>query len=259
MINKLSSLGELRFAVSDDLTVTSFDVRGANRSMRRTLRGSPFGASEPGIQIRFSLWQADAAPNPEPLAVSDIVRPIKTTTLSDVWGLLQRHEFDLRRRNGEWQHQFRETYDRGDGAAVLLCDLGDKSVILTRQFRYPAYYRGETPFLLEACAGKLDGDDPEACARKEAAEETGFTVGRLIKAYDCFMSPGSVTERLTLYVGFVEGPAGGSGGGLEDEGEDIEIVRLPFATALGMIDTGEIADAKTILLLQYAALRGLFA
>jgi ADP-ribose pyrophosphatase len=191
--------------------------------------------------------------------VSDFVRPIKTTTLSDAWGLLQRHEFDLRRRNGQWQHQIRETYDRGDGAAVLLCDVSDTSVVLTRQFRYPAYYRGETPFLLEVCAGKLDGDDPEACARKETTEETGFTVGRLLKAYDCFMSPGSVTERLTLYVGVVDGRASGDGGGLEDEGEDIEVVRLPFATALAMIETGEIADAKTILLLQYAALKGLFA
>lgn len=191
--------------------------------------------------------------------MSDFVRPIKTTTLSDAWGLLQRHEFDLRRRNGQWQHQIRETYDRGDGAAVLLCDVSDTSVVLTRQFRYPAYYRGETPFLLEVCAGKLDGDDPEACARKETTEETGFTVDRLLKAYDCFMSPGSVTERLTLYVGFVDGRASGDGGGLEDEGEDIEVVRLPFATALAMIETGEIADAKTILLLQYAALKGLFA
>ena len=82
--------------------------------------------------------------------MSDFVRPIKTTTLSDAWGLLQRHEFDLRRRNGQWQHQIRETYDRGDGAAVLLCDVSDTSVVLTRQFRYPAYYRGETPFLLDA-------------------------------------------------------------------------------------------------------------
>src|SRR6185312_3857278 len=130
----------------------------------------------------------------------DFVRPIKTTTLSDAWGLLQRHEFDLRRRNGQWQHQIRETYDRGDGAAVLLCDVSDTSVVLTRQFRYPAYYRGETPFLLEVCAGK------------ETTEETGFTVGRLLKAYDCFMSPGSVTERLTLYVGFVDGRASGDGG-----------------------------------------------
>ena len=191
--------------------------------------------------------------------MSDLVRPIKTTTLSDAWGLVQRHEFELRRRNGEWQHQIRETYDRGDGAGVLLIDTVEKTVILTRQFRYPAFYRGETPMLLEVCAGKLDGDDPEGCARKEAMEETGYQVGRLEKAYDCFMSPGSVTERLTLFVGMIEGEPHSHGGGLEDEGEDIEVVRLPFATALKMVETGEIADAKTILLLQYAAFKVMLA
>lgn len=189
----------------------------------------------------------------------DIVRPIKTTTLSDTWGLLQRHEFELRRRNGQWQRQIRETYDRGDGAAVLLCDRSDNSIILTRQFRYPAYYRGETPYVIEVCAGKLDGDDPEACARKEAIEETGYRVGRIERAYDCFMSPGSVTERLSLFIGFVEGKAEAQGGGLEDEGEDIDVIRLPFAAALKMVETGDIADAKTILLLQYAALTGVFS
>jgi len=189
----------------------------------------------------------------------DVVRSNKTTTLADAWGLLQRHEFEFRRRNGAWQRQIRETYDRGDGAAILLCDLSDKTVVLTRQFRYPAYYRGETPYVIEVCAGKLDGDGPEACARKEAVEETGYRVGRIDQAYDCFMSPGSVTERLTLFVGIVDGPAESRGGGMEDEGEDIEVVRLPFVAALKMVETGEIADAKTILLLQYAALRGVFA
>jgi nudix-type nucleoside diphosphatase (YffH/AdpP family) len=191
--------------------------------------------------------------------VSDLVKPIATTTLSDTWGLLQRHEFELRRRNGDWQRQARETYDRGDGAATLVCDLADKSVILTRQFRYPAYYRGEDPFLIEVCAGKLEGDDPETCARKEAEEETGYTLGRIEKAFDCFMSPGSVTERLTLYVGYVEGAAAAEGGGLAHEGEDIEVLRLPFEAALRMLDSGEIADAKTIVLLQYARLKGIFA
>lgn len=184
--------------------------------------------------------------------MTDFLRPIKTTTLSDKWGLVQRHEFELKRRNGEWQHQIRETYDRGDGAAVLLCDRSDGSVILIRQFRYPAFYRGENPYLIEACAGKLEGDDPETCARKEAEEETGYRAGTLIKAYDIFMSPGSVTERLTLFIGLIDAPAGGSGGGLEHEGEDIEVLRLPFAKALDMIETGEIIDAKTILLLNYA-------
>ena len=191
--------------------------------------------------------------------MADYLRPLKTTTLSDKWGLVQRHEFELRRRNGEWQHQIRETYDRGDGAAVLLCDRTDSSVILIRQFRYPAFYRGESPYLIEVCAGKLEGDDAETCARKEAEEETGYRVGELIRAYDCFMSPGSVTERLTLYVGFVDAPAGGAGGGLHHEGEDIEVLRVPVAEALRMVESGEIADAKTVLLLQYTALKGVFS
>ena len=190
--------------------------------------------------------------------MTDFIRPIRTTTLAQGWGLVQRHEFELRRRNGEWQHQIRETYDRGDGAAVLLCDRSDNSVILIRQFRYPAFYRGEDPFMIEVCAGKLDGDDAETCARKEAVEETGYpVVGELIKAFDCFASPGSVTERLILFVGFVDTAADGAGGGLHEEGEDIEVLRLPFVKALQMVESGEIADAKTILLLQYAALKGL--
>ena len=108
-------------------------------------------------------------------------------------------------------------------------------------------------------AGKLEGDDAETCARKEAEEETGYRAGELIKAYDCFMSPGSVTERLTLYIGFVDSQAGGAGGGLHHEGEDIEVIRLPFAQALEMVASGEIIDAKTILLLQYAALNGILS
>jgi GDP-mannose pyrophosphatase NudK len=210
----------------------------------------------------FSLGSASGCAREGPpsgdFAVTDFLKPIKTTTLSDTWGLLQRHEFDLRRRDGSWQRQIRETYDRGDGAAVLLCNLSDGSVILTRQFRYPAIYRGEQPYLIEVCAGKLEGDDAETCARKEALEETGYEVGRLEKAFDCFMSPGSVTERLTLFLGFIEGGAESSGGGLRDEGEDIEVVRMPFSEAMRQVAAGEIADAKTVMLLQYAALNQVF-
>lgn len=190
--------------------------------------------------------------------MSDIVRAVSSTTLAKAWGTLAEHSFELRRRDGRWQHLVRETYDRGDGAAVLLCDIAGKSVVLTRQFRYPAYAVGDTPLLLEACAGKLDGDDPETCARREAMEETGYRIGRLERVCRCFMSPGAVTERLTLFIGIIEGAADAAGGGLEHEGEDIEVVRLPVATALGMIESGDIADAKTIILLQHAALTGMF-
>lgn len=192
--------------------------------------------------------------------VTDFLRPIAEETLSNSFGVVKRHSFEIRRWDGSWQRQIRETYDSGDGAAVLLCDVAEKAVILIRQFRYPAFYRGENPYLVEVCAGRLDGDEPEACARKEAEEEAGYRPTRLEKAYECFMSPGSVTERLTLFLGWIDQNASvGGGGGLAHEGEDIEVVRLPFETALKMAEAGEIADAKTIMLLQFARLRGVFA
>src|SRR5215207_7606114 len=153
--------------------------------MTRSKRNDPNGVrlcAEPALPGARRMPQL-ARPREEP-AVTDFLRPIKTTTLSDKWGLVQRHEFELRRRNGEWQKQVRETYDRGDGAAVLLCDVAARSVILTRQFRYPAHYRGENPFLIEVCAGKLEGDSAETCARKEAMEECGYSLERLDKAFD---------------------------------------------------------------------------
>ena len=190
--------------------------------------------------------------------MAEIVRNLRSTTLSTAWGLLQRHEFELRRRSGDWQAQVRETYDRGDGAAILLCDRADGMVVLIRQFRFPAFYRGEPGYVIEACAGKLEGDDSQTCARKEALEETGYLVGAITQAFDCFMSPGSVTERLTLFIGEISGPPAATGGGLAHEGEDIEVLRLPFRTALDMVASGDIADAKTVMLLQYAALNRIF-
>lgn len=190
--------------------------------------------------------------------MTDFLRALSSTAVASNWGLVQRHDFELRRRDGTWQRQMRETYDSGDGAAVLLCDVAAGIVVLTRQFRFPAFYRGEAPFLVEACAGKLDGDTPEACVRREALEETGYAVGHIERAFDCFVSPGAVTERVTLLVGHIEGPPRTGGGGLAAEGEDIEVLHLPFRTALAMVETGEIADAKTILLLHYAALKGVF-
>lgn len=190
--------------------------------------------------------------------MSDFVRPIRDTVMSDAWGVVRRHEFELRRRDGEWQRQVRETYDRGDGAAVLLCDRAAGEVILTRQFRYPAYLRGGEAYVIEACAGKLEGDPPEICARKEALEETGHVVGEMIRVFESMMSPGSVTEVLTLYIGFVAGEPADRGGGLVHEGEDIEVIRLPFARAMAMVEQGEIHDAKTVMLLLEAARRGIF-
>lgn len=187
------------------------------------------------------------------------VRIVSQELLSDNWGLVKKTTLELQRRNGEWQRQIRETYDRGDGAATLLCDPARGTVILTRQFRFPAYYHGDSGALIEVCAGKLEGDDPLTCAKKEAEEETGYRVETIRKVFESYMSPGSVTEKLSLFIGTYDARSRVSdGGGLEDEGEDIEVLEMPFETAMRMVASGEIADAKTIMLLQHAALSGVF-
>ena len=187
------------------------------------------------------------------------LRMISSEVLSANWGEVKKHTFDLQRRDGTWQRQVRETYDRGHGAAVLLYNRDKRTIILTRQFRFPAWYVGdETPWLIEAPAGKLDGDDPLTCAKKEAEEETGYRVHDLTLVAAPYMSPGSVTERLYLYVGAYQANERVSdGGGLEAEGEDIETLELPFAEAMAMLERGEIVDGKTIILLQYLALKAL--
>jgi len=190
--------------------------------------------------------------------VNERVRVIDKEVLADSWGKLTRWTLELQRRSGEWQRQTRETYDRGDGAAILLYDPDRKTVILTRQFRFPVYFNGEPGYIIEVCAGKLDGDDPATCARKEAEEETGYRVTDVRQVFRSYMSPGSVTERLSLFIVQYDADKRVSeGGGHAHEGEDIEVLELPFAQALEMVEAGEINDAKTVMLLQYAALKGL--
>jgi ADP-ribose pyrophosphatase len=186
------------------------------------------------------------------------VKIIGSEVLAESWGKLTRWTLELQRRNGDWQRQVRETYDRGDGAGILLYNEEKKTVILTRQFRFAVYFNDEPGYLIEVCAGKLDGDDPVTCAKKEAEEETGYRVSDVRQVYRSYMSPGSVTERLSLFVGKYDAASKVSeGGGHVHEGEDIEVLELPFAEALRMLETGEINDAKTVMLLQYAALHGL--
>lgn len=187
------------------------------------------------------------------------VRIIESTVVAQNWGLVKRTTFELNRSDGSWQTQVRETYDRGDGAAVLLYNRAQRSVVLTRQFRFPAFYNGDSGWLVEACAGKLEGDDPITCARKEAEEETGFRVHDVALVFSgTYMSPGSVTERLSLFVAeYDAGSRVSAGGGLAHEGEDIEVLEVGFDAALAMMRSGEIADAKTIMLLQHLALSGL--
>jgi GDP-mannose pyrophosphatase NudK len=188
----------------------------------------------------------------------DRIRIIGEEVLSRNWGTLKRTTFDYQRGDGTWQRQVRETYARGPAAAVLLHNPETRKVILVRQFRFPVYVEGKDGWLLEVCAGLLEGEDPETCAIREAEEEAGYRVKKLVHAFDADMSPGSVIETVSCFVG-TYGPDSrvSDGGGLQDEGEDIEVVELDFAEALRMTETGGITDAKTILLLQYLALHPL--
>lgn len=176
---------------------------------------------------------------------------------SQGWHVLRRTTFDYRRSDGEWITQQRETYDRGDGATILLYDTERAVVLLTRQFRYPAYVNGHPDGrLIETAAGLLDDDDdPETAVRRESYEELGVVLGPIRHVFDVFMSPGSVTEKLHFYAApYSRDQIGGDGGGVVAEGEDIEALEVPFDDVLGMVGDGRIADAKTIMLIQWAAL-----
>lgn len=188
--------------------------------------------------------------------VSGRVRLHELTILSDNHYVLRKASFDWRRSDGAWQAQMREAYDIGDGVAVLPFDPGRGTVLLIRQFRWPAFEAGYRPLLIEAIAGKLDGDDPADGARREALEEAGVTLTNLRRAFHVFMSPGAVTEKLSLFVADYDSTqARGAGGGHAHEGEDIEVLELTLDQALTMVERGEIIDAKTILLLQWLALK----
>jgi nudix-type nucleoside diphosphatase (YffH/AdpP family) len=196
---------------------------------------------------------SDAMPGPERLRV------VAEQLLSDDWFVLKKTTFDYRRRDGRWQRLSRETYDRGNGAVLLMFNAARGTVVLTRQFRFPAFVNGcSDGLLIEACAGLLDGDDAQACIRREAQEETGFAVRAPRKVFEAYMSPGSVTEKLHFFVAeYEEGDRIAAGGGDVAEGEDIEVIELPLADALRMVASGAIEDGKTIMLLQHAALVGL--
>jgi ADP-ribose pyrophosphatase len=183
------------------------------------------------------------------------VRIQGVVTLSHDWYLLQKTTFDYLRRDGQWQTQTRETYDRGDGATILLYNKAKRTVILIRQFRFPTYREGHDGFLIESAAGLLEEASAEQRIRAEVEEETGYRVGDVHKVFEAFMSPGSVTERLHFFVAEYD-PASriGDGGGLVHEGEDIEVLELPLAQALQMVADGRICDGKTIMLLQHAQL-----
>jgi nudix-type nucleoside diphosphatase (YffH/AdpP family) len=177
------------------------------------------------------------------------------------WHVLRATTFRYRGDDGQWVTQKRETYDRGNGATILLYDPARRTVLLTRQFRYPVYVNDHPDgMLIETAAGLLDDDDPVTAIRREAEEETGVRVDDVQHVFDVYMSPGSVTERLHFFAAAYDGSARvGDRGGLVEEGEEIEIIEHHIDDALTMIRDGSIQDAKTIMLLQWAVLDGPFA
>jgi len=216
--------------------------------------------SVPGIDVpdhrgRTALDRVgrDLTGNPD-VVVKDV------ELLAAAWHVLRRTTIERRRSDGTWTTEQRETYDRGNGATLLPYDAERRTVLLTRQFRYPVYVNGHPDgMLLETAAGLLDEDSPEDAVRREVEEELGITVGEVEHVFDVWMSPGSVTERLHFFAApYAPADRTSAGGGIAAEGEDIEVVELPFDEALDMVDDGRIADAKTVMLLQWAALRGPF-
>jgi GDP-mannose pyrophosphatase NudK len=185
------------------------------------------------------------------------IRIKRVETLSDDWYVLKKTTFDFERQDGSWQTMSRETYDRGNGAVVLLVNRTLRKVILTRQFRFPAFVNGLSDgMLVEACAGLLDEDDAVSAILREAEEETGYKVSAVYQIFDAFMSPGSVTERLHFFIAHYE-PANrlSKGGGAMVEGEEIEVIEIGLDEAWAAMDRGEIRDGKTIILLQHARLQ----
>lgn len=191
--------------------------------------------------------------------ISDRVRLDGLDTLSDAWYVLRRARFGWRRTDGAWQDQKRESYDRGHGVALLPYDPDRGTVILIRQFRWPAYESGWRHPLLEVPAGLLENNDPVGTMVKEAEEEAGLILppDRIERTHHLFMSPGAVTERLHLFVAaYGRADLRADGGGLHTEGEDIEVLEMPFQTALRLVEEGWAVDAKTVILLQWLALSG---
>ena len=193
--------------------------------------------------------------------MSKRIRNIVRHILADSWYVLNKYCFEYKALDGTWQYQEREAYDRGNGATVLLYNPFSQKVILTQQFRMPTYVNGNPDgLMIEACAGLLDGDDPYSCIIREVEEETGYRVKEVRKLFEVYMSPGSVTEMIHFFIApYTDEDKVSEGGGLAHEQENIEVLEMPFDAAYNKIQSGEIKDAKTIMLLQYAKLQNLLA
>ena len=217
-------------------------------------RASPSGGS---VICRMSKKPVNSADRPWP--GSDRVRIERAETLSDNWGRLTKYSIAYRRSDGAIEQQSREVYDRGNGAAILLYNKQRRTIVLTRQFRLPALLNGDPDgMLLEVPAGLLDADDPVTAIRREAEEETGYRIEHVEEVLASIMSPGSVTERLHLFVGeYTAADRVSAGGGHASEGEDIEVIEVTLDQAIAMIERREIVDAKTIMLVYHARLKAL--
>lgn len=190
--------------------------------------------------------------------MTEKVKILEKKLLSDNWYKLYKYTYETNDKKGNKKIEHREAYDRGNGAVILLYNTAKKTVILTHQFRMPTYVNGNADgLMIEACAGLLDKDNPEDCIRKETEEETGYRITQVKKIYEAYMSPGSVTEILYFFIGeYSPEQKVNEGGGVEGE-ENIEVLEMPLTKAWQMIETGEIRDAKTIMLLQYAKINNL--
>src|SRR5450432_2977511 len=208
-----------------------------------------------GIFMFVIFWAIRFKSSAEPAKIRRMkqIRILKEELLSDNWYTLKKYSYEIIKEDGSIQKQTREVYDRGNGAAILLYNKQFKTVILTRQFRLPSFVNGNGKgVLIEACAGLLDQDNPEEAIRRETEEETGYRVKDVRKIFESYMSPGSVSEILYFFIAeYTQSMKVHEGGGIEHEQEDIEVLEILFDKAYAMIETGEIKDAKTIMLLQY--------
>ncbi|WP_298345769.1 NUDIX domain-containing protein [uncultured Algibacter sp.] len=187
------------------------------------------------------------------------IKNINKKLLSDNYYILNRVNFDYLMPNGKWVNQMREVYDRGDGAGILLYNKEKQTVILTKQFRMPTYLNdNKDGMLVEVAAGMLDKDNPEACIIRETEEEVGYRLKSVKKIYEAYSSPGVMTEKMHFFIGeYTDDMKVNEGGGLDNEGEDIEVLEIPFKEAIKMLNNGEIVDTRTIVLLQYAIIHKL--
>ncbi len=186
------------------------------------------------------------------------IRNLSSEVLSDDWSVLTKYTFELKLRDGSWEQQVRQTYDRGHAAVILPYDPRRGTVLLVQQFRMPVFLQGHREPLIEACAGLLDDNDPETCIRLETEQELGYRLGEVRKVYDVYMSPGSVTEKLSFFVAeYSPDDRVSEGGGDKHEGEDIEVLEMPLSEAMALVENGGIIDAKTVMLIQHALLKGL--